>query len=134
MFFLLYMTAMSRANADNAVIEAQIVHGRSPNRELVRGAINRIYNWEFENQEYTIVVAVDRKKYNKSRLSQGPVRSDPNYLPRLVKEGSEALKVLVGGVSPCNSAELECREKVELCICFRSSTSLLEGWCCGGWK
>ena len=93
--FLVCMTFLSRANAGAAVIEAKIIEGINPRRLLVPGAINKSYNWEFENQEYTIVIALDRKEYNKARGSERLRRYNYNYFPSLVKEGTEALKELV---------------------------------------
>ena len=72
--FLVCMTFLSRANAGAAVIEAKIIEGINPRRLLVPGAINKSYNWEFENHEYTILIALDRKEYNKARFTRrGPI-------------------------------------------------------------
>ena len=97
--FLMCMTFLSRANAGAAVKEAKITEGISPRRVLVPGAINRSYNWEFENQEYTILIAFDRKEYNKARSTPRAEPRNPEdylrYARQFVRDGTDALEDLV---------------------------------------
>ncbi|MDE0297658.1 MAG: hypothetical protein OXN17_03425 [Candidatus Poribacteria bacterium] len=73
----------------------KITKGISPGRVLVPGAINKSYNWEFENQEYTILIALDRKEYNRARGSERLRGYNYRYFPSLVEEGTQALKDMV---------------------------------------
>ena len=97
--FLVCMTFLSRANAGAAVKEAKITEGISPRRVLVPGAINKSYNWEFENQEYTVVIALDRKEYNKARSTPRAEPRNPEdylrYARQSVRDGTDALEDLV---------------------------------------
>ena len=89
------MPFLSRANASDAVKKAKIREGKHPISVLVPDAINRGYHWEFENKEFTMEIALDRKEYDRARALQKLRGTNLVQMRSLVLNGSQALKVLV---------------------------------------
>ena len=89
------LTTPDPVNADGALKYVKISKGINPKRRLgIPGTIERGYSWKFENQHYTVLIAVDSKWYNKNRY-QPPKRSNFRNFPPMVAEGTSALQDLV---------------------------------------
>lgn len=121
MLILANLVALSRANAGDAVKKVKITKGISPGRVLVPGAINKSYNWEFENQEYTILIALDRKEYNRARGSERLRGYNYGYFPSLVEEGTQALKDMVREFRRVMPRDWSAKRRVNFILVFVQS-------------
>ena len=89
------LTTPDIVNADGALKYVEISKGINPKRRLgIPGTIEKGYSWKFENQYYTVLIAIDSQWYNKNRY-QPPKRSNFRNFPLMVKEGTNALQDLV---------------------------------------
>ena len=85
-------------DADGALKHVEISEGINPKRRIgIPGTIERGYSWKFENQDYTALIAIDTKWYNRTRSHKRRHKRQYNldYLPPIVSEGTNALQDLV---------------------------------------
>ena len=85
-------------DADGALKHVEISEGINPKRRIgILGTIERGYSWKFENQDYTALIAIDTKWYNRTRSHKRRHKRQYNldYLPPIVSEGTNALQDLV---------------------------------------
>ena len=91
-------TIPGAVEADGALKYTEISKGIDPNRRRgIPGTTEREYFWKFENQDYTALIAIDTKWYNRTRSHKRRHKRQYNldYLPPIVSEGTNALQDLV---------------------------------------
>ena len=96
-FMLLPVNLMTSntVKADAAMIEAKIYHRIVPDRRLKTSGIPKSYVWDFENKEYTALMAIDKQWYNRIRNQEKRRRYDLQHFPQMVDKGTKALQELV---------------------------------------
>ena len=90
-------TIPGAVEADGALKYTEISKGIDPRRRDIPGTTGREYFWKFENQDYTALIAIDTKWYNRTRSHKRRHKRQYNldYLPPIVSEGTNALQDLV---------------------------------------
>ena len=89
------LVASSPINADSPLIDVEIHRGVNPQRLLVDGALNPSYVWKFDNKDYTILLAIDERWYNRIRNQQQKRSYDHRHFPQMVYKGVESLEKLI---------------------------------------
>ena len=110
-------------NADGALKHVEISEGINPKRRIgIPGTIERGYSWKFENQNYTALIAIDTKWYNKirgyKREEQDLWSSFYLYIPLMVREGTNALQDLVRGFNQVMPSKWSAERKVNFVLAF----------------
>ena len=110
-------------NADGALKHVEISEGINPKRRIgIPGTIERGYSWKFENQNYTALIAIDTKWYNKirsyKREGQDLWSSFYLYIPLMVREGTNALQDLVRGFNQVMPSKWSAERKVNFVLAF----------------
>ena len=110
-------------NADGALKYVEISKGINPKRRIgIPGTIERGYSWKFENQNYTALIAIDTKWYNKirgyKREEQDLWSSFYLYIPLMVREGTNALQDLVRGFNQVMPSKWSAERKVNFVLAF----------------
>ena len=110
-------------DADGALKYVEISEGINPKRRIgIPGTIERGYSWKFENQNYTALIAIDTKWYNKirsyKREGQDLWSSFYLYIPLMVREGTNALQDLVRGFNQVMPSKWSVDRKVNFVLAF----------------
>ena len=83
-------------NANDALVRVEIFKGINPQRTRnIPGTLDKEYIWQFENQKYTVLMAIDEQWYNQVRNQKQKRRCDNEHFPPMVYKGAETLKKLI---------------------------------------
>ena len=116
-------TIPGAVEADGALKYVEISKGINPKRSIgIPGTIVKGYSWVFENQDYTALIAIDTKWYNKirgyKREEQDLWSSFYLYIPLMVREGTNALQDLVRGFNKVMPSKWSAERKVNFVLSF----------------
>ena len=113
------LTTPDFVNADGALKHVQISKGINPKRHLgIPGTIERGYSWKFENQYYTVLMAIDSKWYNRSRGYNTQKRNKRSNFRPMVREGTNALQDLVREFNQVMNPKWRAEQKVNFVLAF----------------
>ncbi|MDE0087760.1 MAG: outer membrane beta-barrel protein [Candidatus Poribacteria bacterium] len=85
----------SPINADSLLIDVEILSGIHLKRRLVEYGIPRSYSWTFENEDYTVILAVDQQEYNTIRNDQRKRQYNFKHFAPMVYKGVDSLEELI---------------------------------------
>ncbi len=85
----------SPINADDLLIDVEILSGIHPKRRLVDYGIPRSYSWTFESEDYTVILAIDQQEYNTIRNDQRKRQYNFKHFAPMVYKGVDSLEELI---------------------------------------
>ena len=116
------LTTPDSVNADGALRHVEISKGINPKRRLgIPGTIEQGFSWAFENQKYTVLIAIDARWYNQIRSYKRQRQYNFYYLLPIVQEGTKSLQDLIREFSRIMPRTWNAEQKVTFVLTFVQS-------------